>query len=61
VEGHHAQTGRRQSHGRRAGVLPCGPLVNGVGAVITGIVALVFAVTKFGSGAWVVLIVIAAT
>jgi hypothetical protein len=33
-------------------------IVNGVGAVITGVVALVFAVTKFGSGAWVVLIVI---
>jgi len=35
-------------------------LVNGVGAVITGVVALVFAVTKFRSGAWVVLIVIPA-
>jgi amino acid transporter len=35
-------------------------LVNGIGAVITGVVALVFAVTKFRSGAWVVLIVIPA-
>ncbi|HSD65402.1 MAG TPA: amino acid permease, partial [Vicinamibacteria bacterium] len=35
-------------------------LVNGVGAAITGVVALVFAVTKFRSGAWVVLIVIPA-
>jgi amino acid transporter len=34
--------------------------VNGVGAVITGLVALVFAVTKFRGGAWVVLIVIPA-
>jgi hypothetical protein len=35
-------------------------IVNGVGATITGLVALVFAVTKFRSGAWVVLIVIPA-
>ncbi len=35
-------------------------VVNGVGAVITGVVALVFAVTKFEGGAWVVLIVIPA-
>jgi amino acid transporter len=35
-------------------------VVNGVGAVITGVVALVFAVTKFRGGAWVVLIVIPA-
>jgi amino acid transporter len=33
-------------------------VVNGVGAVITGIVALIFAITKFTSGAWVVLIII---
>ena len=35
-------------------------IVNGVGAVITGVVALIFAITKFTSGAWVVLIVIPA-
>ena len=35
-------------------------LVNGIGAVITGVVALVFAVTKFRDGAWVVLLVIPA-
>jgi amino acid transporter len=35
-------------------------IVNGVGAVITGVVAAVFAVTKFSGGAWVVLIVIPA-
>ena len=35
-------------------------VVNGVGAVITGVVALVFAVTKFAGGAWVVLIIIPA-
>ena len=33
-------------------------VVNGVGAVITAVVTLIFAVTKFTSGAWVVLIVI---
>ena len=33
-------------------------LVNGVGAVITGLVTLIFAATKFTSGAWVVLILI---
>jgi hypothetical protein len=33
-------------------------LVNGTGAVITGFVAVIFAVTKFTTGAWVVLIVI---
>jgi amino acid transporter len=33
-------------------------VVNGVGAVITAIVTLIFASTKFTSGAWVVLIVI---
>jgi amino acid transporter len=33
-------------------------VVNGVGAVITGIVAFIFAITKFTSGAWVVLIII---
>jgi amino acid transporter len=35
-------------------------VLNGVGAVITGVVALVFAVTKFRGGAWVVLIIIPA-
>jgi hypothetical protein len=35
-------------------------LVNGAGAAVTGLVALVFAVTKFRGGAWVVLIVIPA-
>jgi amino acid transporter len=35
-------------------------IVNGVGAVITGVVAVVFAVTKFQGGAWVVMIVIPA-
>jgi hypothetical protein len=35
-------------------------IVNGVGAAITGIVAAVFAVTKFAGGAWVVLIVVPA-
>ena len=33
-------------------------IVNGVGAVITAVVTLIFAATKFTSGAWVVLIVI---
>ena len=33
-------------------------IVNGVGAVITALVTLIFATTKFTSGAWVVLIVI---
>jgi len=33
-------------------------ILNGVGAVITAVVTLIFAVTKFTSGAWVVLIVI---
>jgi len=33
-------------------------IVNGVGAVITAVVTLIFASTKFTSGAWVVLIVI---
>ncbi len=32
--------------------------INGVGAVATGIVAVIFAVAKFGLGAWLVLIVI---
>jgi amino acid transporter len=35
-------------------------VVNGAGAAVTGLVALVFAVTKFRGGAWVVLIVIPA-
>ena len=35
-------------------------VVNGVGAVITAVVAAIFAVTKFSGGAWVVLIVIPA-
>ena len=33
-------------------------LVNGVGAVATGVVAVVFAVAKFGLGAWVVLVIV---
>ncbi len=33
-------------------------LINGVGAVCTAIVMMVFAVTKFASGAWVVLVII---
>ena len=33
-------------------------VINGVGAVTTAVVMLVFAVTKFTDGAWVVLIVI---
>ncbi|HEV8639914.1 MAG TPA: APC family permease [Methylomirabilota bacterium] len=32
--------------------------VNGVGAVVTGIVLLTLAVTKFGEGAWIVIVVI---
>ncbi len=35
-------------------------VVNGIGSMITGVVAMVFAVTKFRSGAWVVLLVIPA-
>jgi amino acid transporter len=35
-------------------------VVNGVGAVITAVVTLVFAVTKFEGGAWVVMIIIPA-
>ncbi|MGH7536522.1 MAG: amino acid permease, partial [Gemmatimonadales bacterium] len=35
-------------------------VVNGVGAVLTAVVALVFAVTKFHDGAWVVIILIPA-
>ena len=33
-------------------------VINGVGAVLTAVVALVFAVTKFHEGAWIILIVI---
>jgi len=33
-------------------------IVNGVGAVITAVVTVIFAVTKFSGGAWVVLVVI---
>lgn len=32
--------------------------INGVGAVATGIVAVVFAIAKFGLGAWIVLIIV---
>ena len=32
--------------------------VNGFGALITGVVACIFAITKFTSGAWIVLVVI---
>jgi amino acid transporter len=35
--------------------------INSVGAVITTVVAVIFAVTKFTSGAWIVLIIIPAT
>jgi hypothetical protein len=35
-------------------------VTNGVGAVLTAIVAVVFAVTKFSEGAWIILIVIPA-
>ena len=47
---------------RAAGVAPAiwrrGALINGVGAVSTGIVAVIFAVAKFALGAWLVVIVI---
>jgi hypothetical protein len=33
-------------------------VINGVGAVATGIVAVVFAIAKFGLGAWVVIIIV---
>ncbi len=33
-------------------------LINGVGAVATGIVAVVFAIAKFGLGAWVILLIV---
>ncbi len=33
-------------------------IINGVGAVATGIVAVVFAIAKFGLGAWVVIIIV---
>lgn len=33
-------------------------LINGVGAVATGIVAVVFAIAKFGLGAWIVIIIV---
>ena len=33
-------------------------LTNGVGAVATGIVAVVFAIAKFGLGAWIILIIV---
>jgi amino acid transporter len=33
-------------------------VINGVGAVLTAVVTLVFAVTKFGDGAWLVIVVI---
>ncbi len=32
--------------------------INGCGAVATGIVAVVFAIAKFGLGAWVVIIIV---
>jgi len=35
-----------------------GLLINGVGAVVTGVVLLVLTVTKFASGAWIVVLVI---
>ncbi|MHB8857166.1 MAG: APC family permease [Bellilinea sp.] len=33
-------------------------IINGIGAVLTGIVMLVFAITKFAQGAWLVIIII---
>ncbi len=33
-------------------------IINGVGAVATGIVAVVFAIAKFGLGAWVILVIV---
>lgn len=33
-------------------------LINGVGATATGIVAIVFAIAKFGLGAWVILVIV---
>jgi hypothetical protein len=33
-------------------------LINGVGAVATGIVAVVFAIAKFGLGAWIILVIV---
>ena len=33
-------------------------IINGCGAVATGIVAVVFAIAKFGLGAWVVIIIV---
>jgi hypothetical protein len=33
-------------------------LINGAGAIATGIVAVVFAVAKFGLGAWVILVIV---
>jgi hypothetical protein len=53
-----------QELGERGSVLKRDPrwrwkmVVNGVGAVITAVVALIFAITKFSGGAWVVLIII---
>jgi amino acid transporter len=47
----------RASGGMQPGDLPKS-LVNGFGAVLTAVVVVVFAVTKFAEGAWVVLIVI---
>jgi amino acid transporter len=33
-------------------------LINGVGAVATGIVAVVFAIAKFGLGAWIIIVIV---
>jgi len=33
-------------------------IINGVGAVATGIVAIVFAIAKFGLGAWIIIIIV---
>ena len=33
-------------------------VINGVGAVATGIVAVVFAIAKFGLGAWIVIVIV---
>ncbi len=47
----HWLTGRDEGWRRSA-------VINGVGAVATGIVAVVFAIAKFGLGAWVVIVIV---
>jgi amino acid transporter len=54
-------------HRERGGILKFDPrwrakmILNGLGAVMTAVVTVVFAVTKFRDGAWVILLVIPAT